>query len=103
MRADEMPATAAPDDRTVARRARPLRGAAITLYATFLLLTVAIPGSVVGALRDAPRSVLTNALLAGAERVEAALETLGVPHPYRIAKERFRNAACAGQESENPC
>lgn len=100
---DESRESVAPSRGTTARRILPLRAAAITIYASFLLLALTIPGSIVGALRAAPRTFLTEALLVGAERVEAALDSLGVPAPYRIAKEYFREAACAGPETGNPC
>lgn len=81
----------------------PLGAAAVTVYATLLCLGLAIPGSVVGALRDAPPNALTLAALSAATAVEAGLETTGLPALFRSARDRFRAIACGAPDSANPC
>ena len=85
------------------RRPHSLRAAAVTLYATLLLLGLAIPGSVVGALRERPPGPVTDAALAVAEPIQAGLERLGIPAVYSALKERFRGLSCGAPESGNPC
>lgn len=86
-------------------RPRPgaLRRAAITLYATLLLLALLIPGGIVGALRERPPGPVTEAALAVAEPVLAGLERLGLPAAYGALRERFRALSCGAPDSGNPC
>lgn len=85
------------------RRRHALRAASVTVYATLLLLALAIPGSVVGTLRERPPGPFTNAALAVAEPIQAGLERLGIPAIYATLKERFRGISCGSPESGNPC
>lgn len=85
------------------RRPHALRAAAVTLYLTLLLLALAIPGSVVDALRERPPGPVTNAALTVAEPIQAGLERLGVPALYTALKDRFRAVSCGAPESGNPC
>lgn len=85
------------------RRPHALRAATVTIYATLALLALAIPGSIVGALRERPPGPFTNAALAVAEPVQAGLDRLGIPGLYAALKERFRALSCGAPESGNPC
>lgn len=97
------PAGPYPPRAPAATRVRPLGAASVTIYATLICLGLAIPGSIVGALRDAPPSTLTAAALSLATRLEAGLEATGFPALYRAAKERFRQVSCGAPDSANPC
>lgn len=82
---------------------RPLRSAAVTIYGTLILLGLAIPGSVVGALQDGSPSPVKDAALAVAVRIQSAMEATGLPAVYEAAKARFRAISCGGPDSSNPC
>ena len=95
----------APPDpaRPPAGRPARLRTIALTLYGTLLLVGLAIPDAIVSALREARPNPATVALLSVAEPVAGAIEATGVPRLYRAARGRFRQLACGGPDSENPC
>lgn len=84
-------------------RLRPLGATSVTIYATLLCLALAIPGSVVGALRDASPNPVTTRLLALATAIETGLDGTGLPPLYRAARERFRQISCGAPDSANPC
>lgn len=97
--------SASPARTASAADARPhrLRAVAVTIYATFAILGLAIPGAWVGALREASSTPLTRALLAVGEPLLSAIDAIGLTTPYRIAKERFREISCGPPDSGNPC
>ncbi len=84
-------------------RPTPFRAVAATLYGTLLLVALAIPGGLVGSLRDRPPGPVTDRLLAAAEWVEAGLDATGISAVYAAAKARFRALSCGGPDSANPC
>jgi len=75
---------------------RPLRTAAIVIYATLVLLVIAIPQSLANWLRDMKSSAVQEILLRGAEGLEDASRRTGIDAPYRRARALF--LAFAGKE-----
>ena len=75
---------------------RPLRTAAIVIYATLALLAIAIPQSPANWLRDMKSSAVQETLLRGAEALEDAARRTGIDVPYRRARALF--LAFAGKE-----
>ena len=73
-------------------RPYPLRTAIIVIYATFALLAVTIPQSLVNWLGDMRSNPVQEALLRGAQALQSFAEQTGVATPYRRAHELF-NAA----------
>lgn len=71
---------------------QPLLAAAVLIYATLGLLTIAIPHGVVNWVRDLRPSPVQDAGLEAAENVEAALSALGTNIPYRRARDWFMAA-----------
>ena len=67
----------------------PLRSAAIVIYATFALLIVAIPQSVVNWAEDKEIGPVQQVLLRGAEAVQALSESAGIPVVYREMRAVF--------------
>jgi hypothetical protein len=76
--------------------ARPLRTAAVVIYATLALLAIAVPQSPANWLRDMKSSAIQETLLRGAEALEAASRRAGIDLPYRRARALF--LAFAGKE-----
>jgi hypothetical protein len=70
-------------------RAHPVRTAAVIVYATFLLLILAIPQSLVNWLRDMDASPVQEFALRGAEAVQAASHRVGLDVPYIRARSAF--------------
>jgi hypothetical protein len=70
-------------------RSRPVRTATITIYATFLLLVVAIPQSAVNWLRDMKGSEVQEMLLCWAEVLQTASRQTGIAIPYIRARAVF--------------
>ena len=92
-----------PERRAVTRDPSALASAALTIYVTLLLLGLAVPGSVVSALQDAPRSAVTQRALEAAEQVEGVMDRTGLPAAFQSLRERFREISCGGPASANPC
>src|SRR5262249_25183701 len=63
--------------------ARPIRTAAIIIYATFALLILSIPQSLSNWLRDMEESPMQQVLLHAASGVQAAAQAVGLNVPYR--------------------
>ena len=70
----------------------PLRTAMIVIYATFALLAVTIPQSLVNWLGDMRSNPVQEVLLRGAQALQSLAEQTGVATPYRLAHKLF-NAA----------
>ena len=85
------------------RPGRPLLAAAITIYASLLVVGLAIPQSVVGALRDLPPGPWLDPVLRAAERIESELGRTGLPALFANAREAFHQATCGPPDSANPC
>jgi hypothetical protein len=75
-----------------------VRTAGIVIYATFLLLILAIPQSLVNRLDDMNESAVQKILLRGASAVQAASHAAGLDRPYRRARSVF--LALTGKEDE---
>ncbi len=73
-------------------RTDPLRTAIVVIYATFALLAVTIPQSLVNWLGDMRSNPVQEALLSGAQALQSVAERTGIATPYRRAHELF-NAA----------
>jgi len=78
--------------------ARPLRTAAVVIYATLALLVLTIPQSLPNWLRDMEENPVQQALLRAASGVQAAAEAVGLAVPYRRARAAFH--AWAGKEDD---
>ncbi len=85
------PAANPPDE-----KARPLRTAAVVIYATLGLLAIAIPQSLVNRVRDIDNTAIEEALLPAAEALQKASERVGMTVPYQRARALF--LAFAGKE-----
>jgi hypothetical protein len=70
----------------------PLRTAMIVIYATFALLAVTIPQSLVNWLGDMRNNPVQEVLLREAQALQSLAEQTGIATPYRRAHELF-NAA----------
>ena len=70
-------------------RPYPLRTAVIVIYATFALLAVTIPQSLVNWLGDMRSNLVQETLLVGARSLQSIAEQTGVATPYRRARELF--------------
>jgi hypothetical protein len=77
---------------------RPVRTAAVIIYATLALLILTIPQSLPNWLRDREESPVQQVLLHAASGVQAASEAIGLDVPYRRARAAFR--AWAGKEDD---
>jgi hypothetical protein len=91
---DEIAETATPR----ARRANPVRTAAVIVYATFALLVLTIPQSLTNWVRDWDESPEQRVLLRAAEAVQAASHRVGLDIPYRAARAAFH--ALAGKDDD---
>lgn len=69
--------------------ARPLRSAAIVLYASLALLWLAIPQSISGFARETLPVFLQGTAVPIAEAVEAAARYTGLPALYEYARDFF--------------
>jgi hypothetical protein len=78
--------------------AHPLRTAAIVIYATFALLILAVPGSLVNRLNDLEENPVQQVLLRAADGVQAASQRLGLDIPYQRARALF--LAATGKEEQ---
>jgi hypothetical protein len=90
------PDTSPPAADPRANKARPLRTAAVVIYATLCLLAIAIPQSLVNRVRDINNSAIEEALLPAAEALQQASERAGLTVPYQHARALF--LAFAGKE-----
>ena len=71
------------------RPGNPVLGAALVVYATLLLLWVAIPGSVVAWVQGFDASPLQRGALVVAQAVESASDRIGLSAPYLRARAWF--------------
>jgi hypothetical protein len=78
--------------------ARPVRTAAVVVYATFALLILTIPQSLPNWLRDMEESPVQQVLLHAASGVQAASQAVGLDVPYRRARAAFH--AWTGKEDD---
>jgi hypothetical protein len=76
--------------------ARPVRTAAMVIYATFALLILTIPQSLPNWLRDMEENPVQQVLLRAASGVQAAAQAVGLDVPYRRARAAFH--AWTGKE-----
>ncbi len=76
-----------------------VRTAGVVIYATFLLLVLAIPQSLVNRLNDLDESAVQKILLQGASAVQAASRAARLEVPYRRARSAF--LALTGKEDES--
>jgi hypothetical protein len=67
----------------------PVRTAAIVVYATFSLLVLTIPQSLVNWLHDMEENPVQQVLLRAASGVQAASRAAGLDIPYRRARAAF--------------
>ena len=67
----------------------PVRTAAIIIYATFALLMLTIPQSLVNWLRDMDENPVQQTLLRGAEAGQAVSRRAGLDAPYRRMRAEF--------------
>ena len=70
--------------------ARPLRTAAVVIYATLVLLVLTIPQSLPNWLRDMEESPPQQAALSVASGVQAAAQAARLDLPYRWARATFQ-------------
>ena len=70
-------------------RARTLRDATVVIYATFVLLAVAIPQSLVNSLAGLKGNDLQETLLRGAEALQKVSEETGITILYARARDAF--------------
>jgi hypothetical protein len=75
---------------------RPLRDAAIVIYATLFLLVLAIPQSLTNWLRDMRTTELQEVALRGAEALQSSSERAGLATAYRRSRNLF--IALSGQQ-----
>ncbi len=75
-----------------------VRTAGVVIYATFLLLMLAIPQSLVNRLNDLNESAVQKILLQGASALQAGSRAAGLDMPYRRARSVF--LALTGKEDE---
>jgi hypothetical protein len=75
---------------------RPVRTAAMVIYATFALLILTIPQSLPNWLRDMEENPVQQVLLQAASGVQAASQAVGLDIPYRRARAAFH--AWTGKE-----
>ncbi len=75
-----------------------VRTAGVIIYATFLLLILAIPQSLVNRLNDLNESAVQKILLRGASAVQAGSHAAGLDLPYLRARSVF--LALTGKEDE---
>ncbi len=78
--------------------ARPVRTAAVIIYATLGLLVLTIPQSLPNWLRDREENPVQQVLLTAASGVQAAAQAVGLDVPYRRARAAFH--AWAGKEED---
>jgi hypothetical protein len=78
--------------------ARPVRTTAVIVYATFLVLILTIPQSLVNWLGDMNDNPVQQVLLHAANGVQAASHRIGVDLVYLRARSAFR--ALAGKEED---
>ena len=78
--------------------ARPVRAAAVIIYATFALLILTIPQSLPNWLRDMEEGPVQQVLLQAASGVQAVSQAAGLDIPYRRARAAFH--AWTGKEDE---
>jgi hypothetical protein len=78
--------------------ARPVRTAAVVIYATLALLILTIPQSLPNWLRDMEESPAQQVLLQTASGVQAASQAVGLDIPYRRARAAFH--AWTGKEDD---
>lgn len=92
-------ANAEPTETTLGQgEARPVRTAAVVIYATFALLILTIPQSLPNWLRDMEESPVQQVLLQAASGVQAASQAVGLDVPYRRARAAFH--AWTGKEDD---
>jgi hypothetical protein len=72
--------------------AHPLRDAAVVIYATLLLLGLAIPRGLVNWAREMQPGARQQAVLATAQAIEAFSHSSQIDEPYRLAREYFLEA-----------
>ena len=72
-----------------AKAGNPVLGAALVVYATLLLLWVAIPSSVVGWLQGFDAGPLQQEALVIAKAVQSASDRAGLSAPYLLARAWF--------------
>jgi hypothetical protein len=75
---------------------RPLRDAAVVIYATLFLLVLAIPQSLTNWLRDMRTTELQEIALRGAEGLQSVSERAGLATAYRRSRNLF--IALSGQQ-----
>jgi hypothetical protein len=78
--------------------ARPVRTAAVVIYATLALLILTIPQSLPNWLRDMEENPVQQVLLHAASGVQAASQAVGLDVPYRRARAAFH--AWTGKEDD---
>jgi hypothetical protein len=78
--------------------ARPMRTAAVVIYATFALLIVTIPQALPNWLRDMEENPVQQVLLRAAGGVQEAAQAVGLDVPYRRARAAFH--AWSGKEDD---
>jgi len=69
--------------------ARPVRTAAVVIYATLALLILTVPQALPNWLRDMEENPVQQVLLQAASGVQAAAEAVGLDVPYRRARAAF--------------
>jgi hypothetical protein len=72
---------------------RPVRTAAVVIYATLALLVLTIPQSLVNWLSDIEENPVQQVLLHAASGVQAASQAVGLDAPYRRARATFHQWA----------
>lgn len=78
--------------------ARPVRTAAVVIYATLALLILTIPQSLPNWLRDMEENLVQQVLLQAATGVQAGSQAVGLDVPYRRARAAFH--AWTGKEDD---
>jgi hypothetical protein len=71
------------------RSARPVRSAAVIVYATFVLLILAIPQSLTNWLRDMNENPVQQVALRAADAVQSVSQRVGLDIAYRRARAGF--------------
>jgi hypothetical protein len=77
---------------------RPVRTAAVVIYATFALLVLTIPQALPNWLRDMEENPVQQVVLQATSGVQAAAQAVGLDVPYRRARAAFHQ--WAGKEED---